>query len=157
MVSGAFGLQRKAGSILIFFLDKGKLDSVSPLAAAETAASGGRLDLHTWGCKNKVLVLTKGFNDWEKVALVLVAVQISGSFNLHRFYQILLWILHKHLSLLSLQQSPRRKQCLCRTGSLGSCWRKLCWATLHKLTSHRAFQCLISSLFRARQDRMCLT
>lgn len=53
MVSEAFGLQRKVDSILIFFLDKGKLDSVSPLAAAEAAASGGQLDLHTQGCRAK--------------------------------------------------------------------------------------------------------
>lgn len=53
MVSGAFGLKRKVDSILIFFPDKGKHDSVLPLAAMETAASGGQLDPQTWGCKGK--------------------------------------------------------------------------------------------------------
>jgi len=53
MVSRAFGFKRKVDSILIFSPDKGKHDSVSPLAAMETAASGGQLDPHIWGCKAK--------------------------------------------------------------------------------------------------------
>lgn len=41
MVSRAFGLKRKADTVLIFFPDKEQHNSVSPLTAMETAASGG--------------------------------------------------------------------------------------------------------------------
>lgn len=53
MVSRSFGLKRKVDSVLIFFPDKGQHNSVSPLAAMETAASGGQLDSRIWGCKAK--------------------------------------------------------------------------------------------------------